>query len=186
MKKACITFLLFFAWPTLSLSAVQLSSAGLRVGQVLPSVTRQNALSIGLQGNLLSDKSAVIFQPFFDYWAVSYDKAQARWNRQLFAAGISALKLFNLNNSNAKPFVGGGLGMTFNAWQSTSSDVDAPSSKDHEFDLALNVLGGIEVPVTSSLNGLIQLKYTLAGMADYLGFWIGVSYQLNQDTIQQD
>ncbi len=188
MKKSSFNLVvLFFSWPTLLLSSVQLSSGGVRAGQVMPSVTNQSAMSVGLQCDLVTTGSDLIFQPFFDYWGVSYEKNLEKRNRQLFAIGLSALKPFNLNNSKAVPFVGGGLGMTFNSWRFKSPhDPETPSATDHEFDLALHVVGGITVPVTSTWSGLIQLKYSLAGLADYFGFWIGVSYHVNQNTIHLD
>ncbi len=183
--SSCL-FALFLLLPIISPAGVRLSSAGLYVGQVVPSVTNQRATSIGVHCYLQQEKGDLFFQPYFDYWAVSYDKNSTTWNRQLFAVGVSALKPFNLNNSKAVPFVGGGLGLTLNSWQTKSSHNPEKSSKDFEFDLALNAVGGVTVPVTATLQGLVQLKYTLAGMADYFGFWIGLSYHFNANSIQQD
>lgn len=187
MKKSSLPlFVLFFLLPIVSFAGVRLSSVGLQVGQVLPSVTNLRATSIGAHCFVQQDDSDLLFQPFFDYWAVSYDKNSTHWNRRLFAVGMSALKPFNLNNSKAVPFMGGGLGVTLLSWQTKSDHDPEQPSKDFEFDLALNVVGGITVPVTSALHGLIQLKYTLAGVVDYFGFWAGLSYHFNANSIQQD
>lgn len=187
MKKTRIPFFMLCFLPMIANASIQISSIGLRLGQVMPSVTNEGVLSVGIYSTLENNSSEFMFRPFFDYWAAAYDKGDDNWNRQLFALGFSALKPFNLTNSKAVPFVGGGLGLTYNSWHiKFPHEPEHPSSKDFEFDLALNILGGIEVPFTSSLNGSLELKYTLAGVADYFGFWIGLSYQLNSNSVQQD
>ncbi len=164
-------------------AGVQFSSVGLRVGQARPNIHNRNTNAFGVQTNIKMAGTELLLAPFFDYWSMSYKKnTSENWNWKLFTLGLSALKPFNLNNSRAVPYIGGGLGFIINAWQvSDATDPALPKDKDSEFDLALNVTAGVAVPFNSQLNGLIELKYTLAGIADYFGFWIGLSYQLTRN-----
>ena len=161
-------------------SAVKLSAVGGKVGPVLSSIDKENTLSIGLSMDFHNVLPNIIVSPYFEFWSADFKKDQIEnWDWQVYALGISAIGLFNLNNSKAIPYVGGGVGFNFNSWSVTFTDNRSPKPRDYEFDLAIHALSGIELPLSAKVNSYLELKFVLAGVTDYFGFWFGLKYKFD-------
>lgn len=179
MQSTVKIFLMFLAVSMPLFSAFPgITAMGGHFGSVKTSLTRDNSLSVGLNASIDNLKPKLILRPYLDFWRQQFDKNESeQHNWMLFALGLSAVKPFNLNNSKAVPYVGGGLGMHLN--KSSISSANSPTRSDeYEFDLSLHAVVGLDLPLNTRLNGFIELKYALAGVADYFGGWLGIKYNL--------
>lgn len=170
---ACIILLMFIVLP----ASAETWTPGVRIGMARPSIAQENTLAVGLDLRM-HNGSSLMLQPYLDYWTSRHkSNNDESWEWQLFSLGLSALKPFNLNNSRAVPYVGGGFGLNYNA---SHMDDSTSSTSINEVDLSLNAVAGLELPLSSRLSSSVELKYVLAGVTDYFGFWIGLKYNLTR------
>ena len=182
MKKIGMLSLLYLLVHTTNPQAdtIRLSAVGVRLGPAHPSIYYENAFSIGLNADIVNVAPGRRLCPYVDFWRAGFvKKSTEHWNWRLFAVGLSALLPIHLNNSKAKPYIGGGAGLNFNTWTIDDMSRQTPSSNTFDMDLSLHAVAGLELPLAARLNGYLEFKYALAGVANYFGFWFGVKFKVN-------
>jgi len=158
-------FLIFF--PLCAQPAVKIHAVGARMGWGRSAALNVNNIIIsGLSLNCGDLQRHLSLHAYIDYW----NKTKHAGDNKIVSwriLGISAITKHTFpNQTNITPFVGGGVGFNFGKGESNAT-----------FDLAIHVLGGLSVPVTSRLNGLAEFKYSIDG-ADYFGIFLGMDYQI--------
>lgn len=152
---------------------MSISSAGARFGSVFPNIGQENIFSIGLHSALHHRTSPFRFVPFFDYAVGNVKKENHNSNIKIFSLGGSAVSVFELTYSKVSPYVGGGAGVSYISW-----DPGKDGTLEKEFDVTLNGVLGLEFGLIPQTTGKLELMYVLAGETDYLGAWLGFSYNL--------
>ncbi len=168
MTKRLLLLLIFSTiFPLEAQSRLKLKEFGARTGWGRSADLAMNNIIIpGLSVNLGHLQPHLLLFGYMDYWnksKQSIDKQNIQWR----VLGISAITKYTFpNQTKITPFVGGGVGFNFGKGDINSS-----------FDLAIHFLGGISIPITKKLKGVVELKYSMDG-ADYLGIFMGINYQI--------
>ncbi len=188
MKKSLITavLLLIVALPlvTLAQTEIGLNGVGARIGYIMPEGDIENTLGFGLNADMGSFNKTIKLFAYLDYWGKGYDLGYWEWSWSVIDIAAIAKYPFE-TQGNLKPYVGGGLGLSFNHWSSNYKGPSSPyfSEKDFEAsatdtEFAIHLLGGADMELSPKMVGFAEVKYTIAGNADYFGIFVGINYKL--------
>lgn len=171
---------------TVAASNIGLQAVGGRIGYIMPEGDIEDTIGLGLNADLGTLAENITLHGYLDYWGKSYKITNYEWNWSVISLAAIAKYHFNAGESQFKPYAGAGLGLNFNHW---SSDYTGPDfggifnpddfeASDTDTDLGIHLLGGAAYQLSEKMDGFAELKYTIAGNADYLGLWVGISYKL--------
>ncbi len=188
MKKLCMLMVIFmaFSFSAMAQTELGLNGVGGRLGYIMPEGDIENTLGFGLNADIGTFNETIKLFAYFDYWGKGYDAGYYKWNWSVINIAAIAKYPFE-TQGNIKPYAGGGLGLAFNHWSSdyTGPAFDSPyySSPDlkdsaTDTDLAIHLLGGADMALTPQMDGFAEVKYTIAGNADYFGIFVGINYKL--------
>ncbi|TKJ41037.1 hypothetical protein CEE37_05060 [candidate division LCP-89 bacterium B3_LCP] len=156
--------------------------AGVKVGYVMPGGI-DNTLGFGAMVDLGTITKDFHLDAFFDYWSKSYGEGVYDWSWSMMSFGALVKYYFPLNSSNLLPYSGAGLGLNMwsSKWDYTGpTGLGYPTTYDASgSNIALHVVGGIEMPLSPKLDGLAEFKYS-TGDADYVGIFVGVLYRFGE------
>ncbi len=149
-----------------------LKGIGMQAGAVFPEVDIQNPVGFTLRGQHGPLNKDIFLDSYASFWSNSSENADSlaqKWSVLQFGA---LFKYYFHKNENFSLYCGGGAGLQ---WRRLSFKHD--SKDDTKIGLALQVLGGCEIPLQKNFLGLIELSYSIDG----IDFWImsaGLVYKL--------
>ena len=188
MKKSLITtsLLLIFAIPlvTIAQTEIGLNGVGARIGYIMPEGDIENTLGFGLNADIGTFNESIKLFAYLDYWGKGYDLGYWEWNWSVI--NIAAIGKYPIEmQGSLKPYVGGGLGLSFNHWSSDYKGPASPYVSENDLEssatdteLAIHLLGGADMELTPQMDGFAEIKYTISGNADYFGLFVGINYKL--------
>ncbi len=169
-------------------SKIGLMGVGGKAGLVMPEGDIGNTLGLGGVVRLGHIIPAIALDGFVDFWKKSYDigvigyKSSVSFT-EIAIAGLA--KYYFPMEGKLKPYAGAGLGLTI----STSSiEIEGAglygvplneSTSTSDTNLGVHFVGGAEMPLTPTLDGFGEIKYSMDG-ADYLSIMAGVVYKLGK------
>ncbi len=138
--------------------------------------------TLGLGGEVCLGKmlGPIEVSAFGNFWVKNYTKGAADWS--WFDLGIGGVGRYYIPVSletgyRIRPYAGAGLGLYIERW---SWKISFPgfkqSDSDTDLDIGLKFLGGVRATV-SGIELIGEASYTVAN-PNYLGFWVGVSFEL--------
>ena len=139
------------------------STIGLQFGSAMPSSSPQQVPCLGLTTSFVD--SAINLVCFADYWSTRRRADRFEKEMSVWAAGLSLRRPVIIRGSTTQLYYGIGTGFLY-----AGSDISPKS----DFDLIVHGHGGVEIDVTDSLIGILEIKYVLAGNGDYLNIALGV------------
>jgi len=165
-------------------SDIGLKGVGAHVGFVMPDDPMDNALGFGAQAALGTIIPDLHLSAFLDYWANSYDTGfgtDAEVTFSLLSIGALAKYHFAMDGQFT-PYAGGGLGLSIGTSKIdySSEFFGDMSESESDTELGIHLVGGAITPLSDTLDGFAELRYTLGDDVDYLGIWVGVNYKLSQ------
>ena len=161
---------------------IGLKGIGGRLGYVMPEDPIDATFGFGVQADLGQFTPDIKFAAFIDYWSKGYDEAYYEWSWTTIAFGATA-KYEVAMEGNIVPYFGGGVGLNYGKW---SGEYKGPASPyitetdqdESEIDFDFHFLGGGKMPLSPTMDGILELKYVISGNADYFGIWGGVVFKL--------
>ena len=154
----------------------------------MPEDPIESTFGLGIQADLGTVAKDVHLSALLDFWKKSYDEevvvpgftaASGEASFTEIVIGATA-KYFFQTASQIEPYAGAGLGFTIgrSKWEATYQGVKHEGSHS-DTDLGFHLLGGVEYPLSPTVNGIAEAKYHLDG-ADYFGIYVGVMYLLGK------
>jgi len=186
LQVIIVVFILSIPLISVAQTEIGLNGVGGRLGYIMPEGDIENTLGFGLNADMGTFNETIKLFAYFDYWGKGYDAGFYEWNWSVINIAAIAKYPFEMQG-NIKPYAGGGLGLAFNHWSSDykGPDIDSPfyTTSDLEdsatdTDLAIHLLGGAEMELSPQMDGFAEIKYTIAGNADYFGIFVGINYKL--------
>jgi len=167
-------------------SDIGLYGIGGKLGFVMPEDPIDNTFGLGIHADLGTFTKDIHFGALIDYWSKSYDLGHdLDGSLSEIVLGANA-KYFFQTPSQVEPYAGGGLGLAIGKGEAEWRDPitgDIHKESNSESGLGLMFLGGLEYPFSPTLTGLAELKYFVSlsdEIADYLGFFVGITYPLGK------
>ena len=178
---------------TLSLGARAQSKLGLmgvggKAGFVMPEGEIGNTLGLGGVVRLGHVIPAIALDAFVDFWKKSYEVGVIGYKSSVSYTEIAVAalgKYYFPMQGNLKPYAGAGLGLTIGTSSvkvQGAGVYGAPLSESvssSDTNLGIHFVGGAEMPLTPTLDGFAELKYSIDG-ADYVSIMAGVVYKLGK------
>ncbi len=186
MKKLILLLTIVFlaSGSLVAQSDIGLYGVGGRVGYVMPEDPIENTLGFGANADLGTIIPDLHLSAFLDYWRKSYDynfgfgsDAEASFS----LLGIGAMVKYHFDIQNAiTPYAGGGLGLSIGTSKVEFSTpyTGKTSESDSDTELGIHLAGGAMMPVSETMDGFAELRYTIGDDVDYFGIWVGVNYKL--------
>jgi len=157
---------------------IDLYGIGAELGFVFPEGDIHNAIGIGVLAKMGTLAPNVVFDSYIDFWGSSRDAGVLDFSWTIIGVGAYVKYQFDLD-SKIEPYLGGGLGLDF---VHTDFDLGDPfsvvgSESDLDVELAVRLVGGMEMPLDDNLDGFAQFKFSF-GEVDYSALSIGVIFKL--------
>lgn len=148
MKKRFWMVMVALLVPTISLANIGFNGWGLRGGLSVD----PDQINVGVHWNLGEFIPDLRFQP----------NVELGFGDDAFLLMLNgaAFYLFDIRDSNFRPYAGGELTIIY--WR-----VDTPAGDADDLELGLSPLGGFEFPFSQSVMGFVELKVGLADVPDF-------------------
>lgn len=161
-----------------------LKGLGVKAGFALPEDPIDNTFALGAHGRFGTVMPSLAVDGFVDLWFSGYDEAfvgySYDWSWTQIAVGALAKYLIPVTG-NITPYVAGGLALHYGRF---SWDTDVPaypgaatSYSDSDLDIGIHLVGGAQMPLSPTMDGVAELKYALDG-ADYIALTVGVVFKM--------
>ncbi len=187
MKKALATLALSLLLVGVSMGQANLgfNGVGARVGFVMPEDPIDNTIGFGLHADLGTIMPNLGLFGAVDYWGKTYEESgfgtTIKTTFSVISVSAIAKYMFEMDGSFT-PYAGGGLGLEIGR---ASFEYDGPQNEffnieddsDTSTDIGIHLVGGASMPLSPTLTGIAEAKYTL-GDLDYLSLMVGVTYAL--------
>ncbi|NOZ56118.1 MAG: porin family protein [Calditrichaeota bacterium] len=169
-------------------SKIGLMGVGGKAGLVMPEGDIGNTLGLGGVVRLGHIIPTIALDAFVDFWKKSYDVGVIGYKSSVSYTeiAIAALaKYYIPMEGKLKPYAGAGLGLTIGT---SSISIEGAgvygvplneSTSTSDTNLGVHFVGGAEMPLTPTLDGFGEIKYSIDG-ADYLSIMAGVVYKLGK------
>ncbi len=157
---------------------------GARAGIVMPEDPIESTFGLGIHSDLGTISDNLHLGAVIEYWGKSYEAAAGlsnladwSWSEILIAGTV---KYMFPTQSAIRPYLGGEMGFAIGRWDwkysyaSVNYDESGSDTK-----IAFGALGGVEVPLSSSMKGIAEVKYHINGI-DYLGIFGGITFVLGR------
>ena len=182
MKKLGLVILIVLTMATFAFAQadIGLKAIGGKVGYVMPEGSIENTIGLGVVADLGAITDAIHLDAIIEYWGKSYGVG-SHWDwtyTNIIIGGIG--KYYFEMDAEFKPYAGAGLGLVIG---SVSSDYSGPYSEyytdtsESNTDLFLVLCGGADYPLSDSMTGFAELKYTIGGI-DYFAIFAGVKFAM--------
>jgi hypothetical protein len=161
-----------------------LKGIGLKVGYVGPENV-DGTFGLGLVGDFGTLTPRIMLESYLSYWSKSENEFGVETSVRDIALGARGKYLFNVPNSNVRPFAGAGLGLHF-----LHAEVSMPAQSiggftvpgfsvdDSSVKLGLDMGGGMFVPINPRWDFMTELWYGVVNDFSQLSFAIGAVYKL--------
>ncbi len=189
MKKLLILAMMLMFSTLFAQSDIGFKGVGGHVGFVMPEDPIDNTFGFGLDADLGPLMPNLRLGLFLDYWSKSYEESiggvpgyssGSSWEVtfSMLNIGANAKYLFPVEG-NIQPYAGGALGLGIaSASVESKSEFGDYSDDDSESDISIGFLGGASMPVSPTMAGFLEARYTIVGDGDYLGIFGGILYKL--------
>jgi opacity protein-like surface antigen len=161
-----------------------LKGVGLKFGYVGPEDV-DGTFGIGFVANHGTFTPRTMLESYLSYWSKTEEEYGLEASIRDIALGARAKYLFDVPNSNVRPFVGAGLGLHFLHAEVTMPAQDIGgiiipgySVDDSSTKLGLDMGGGMFVPINPRWDFMTELWYGVVNDVNQLSFTIGAVYKL--------
>jgi hypothetical protein len=161
-----------------------LKGVGLKIGYVGPEDV-DGTFGLGLIADHGTLAPRTKLESYISYWSKSENEFGVEVSMRDIALGARAKYLFDVPNSNLRPFVGGGLGLHFLHAEVTvptqnigGFTIPGSSADDSSVKLGLDMGGGMFVPVNPRWDFMTELWYGVVNDFNQVSFTIGAVYKL--------
>ncbi|HHM23788.1 MAG TPA: porin family protein [Bacteroidetes bacterium] len=184
MKKLPLSMLIVIALLTMTgLSFAQmnlgLNGVGGKLGYISPEGNIDNSVVLGGWVNLGTITPQLHLRADVEFWGKSYSDYSAKVSFTQLALGAVVLYYFPMENANFKPYSGVGLDFTRSKTSVEGLGFYSGSASSSSTDIGIDLVAGIEYPLSPNLNGRGEFKYHTDG-ADFWGIFVGVMYSLGK------
>ncbi len=163
-------------------SNIGLNGIGGRLGYVMPEGDVDNTIAFGAVADLGQLTPDIDLEANVTYWSIGEKIGGFDWSWSSFQIDAVAKYKIKMEDSQLRPYVGGGLGLHFGTvkydwvdWNGNKTD-----ESDSEMDIAIILAGGAKKTLSETLDGFAEIRYTIAGELDTFGFFVGAIYKLNK------
>jgi hypothetical protein len=161
-----------------------LKGIGLKFGYVGPEDI-DGTFGLGLVGDHGTLTPRIMLESYISYWSKSESEFGFETSVRDIALGARGKYLFNVPNSNVRPFAGAGLGLHFLHAEVTVPTMDVGgftipggSVGDSSVKLGLDMGGGMFVPINPQWDFMTELWYGVVNDFNQFAFSIGAVYKL--------
>lgn len=174
----CLAVTVVFAETNIGLNGI-----GARLGYVMPEGDVDNTIAFGATADLGQLSPDIDLEANVTYWSIGEKIGGFDWSWSSFLIDAVAKYKIKMDNSDLKPYVGGGLGLHFatvkydwvDPWTGNKTD-----ESDSETDIAIILAGGAKKTFSETIDGFAEIRYTIAGDLDTFGIFVGAIYKLNK------
>lgn len=156
LAAAVATFLL---WMAPSAYAFDRTAGGFKLGVANPD-EGDASFTFGAHAELMEDGSRWHLMPEFTFWKDVDNVSDLAVNANVF------YHFQRLRRST--PYLGFGVGVNF-------FTIDVPGDDEHEAELAINLLGGMLLPISSGITGFVEGRYVATDL-DQIMLLAGMSF----------
>ena len=184
MKKLgfLLLILIFSVGISFAQSDIGLKSIGGKLGFVMPEDPIDNTFGLGVVADLGTITPAIALQAHVEYWGKSYDVGYYEWTFSEIIIGATA-KYYFPTQGIMKFYGGGGLdfiiGNSSGEYTGTNPYYTNTDVSDSDTDIGFHFCGGGEYPLSETMTGFAELKYTVDG-ADFFSIFAGVKFKMGQ------
>ena len=181
---AVLLLVMSLAPAVLAASDIGFYGFGARVGFVMPEDPIESTFGLGIHADLGTLTDNLHLGTVVEYWGKSYEATAgpyeiADWSwSEIVVAGT--VKYMFPTQSSIRPYLGGEVGFTIGRWdwESSYSGINFDESGS-DTEIGFGALGGVEIPLSSSMKGIAEVKYHIDGI-DYLGIFGGITLLLGK------
>jgi len=156
---------------------IGLNGVGGKIGYIMPEDPIDNTLGFGAAFDLGTITPTIHLNGFCEYWSKGYDVLGVDVSFSEFIFGATAKYYFSANGQ-LKPYAGGGLAFILGK-ASVDDNIYGVDVSESETDIGFHFCGGADYPLSPTLDGFAEIKYTLDGI-DHLGIFVGVIYKMDK------
>ena len=156
-----------------------LNGVGGKIGLVFPEGPIGSAVGLGLEAELGTVTPDLAVKAFLDFWSNGYEDEEIQHRTTQVSMGAVGKYYFE-PIQELLPYAGAGLALNIGWFSHTGP----PHFHGHwesgsysDVDIGIQIVGGAEMPLTPTMDGFGELKYSIDG-ADYFSIMAGVIFKI--------